>query len=76
MDEHTNKTPIHFPATNLKDPINGKYVLKLILKDTITAIMQGSLFVTHFLHSITPKWVFMFNQLKKCANTSKILHRV
>lgn len=39
MDEHTNKTPIHFPATNLKDPINGKYVLKLILKDTITAIM-------------------------------------
>lgn len=39
MDEQTNKTPIHFPATNLKDPINGKYVLKLILKDKITAIL-------------------------------------
>lgn len=39
MDEHANKTLIHFPATNLKDPVDGKYVLKSILKDTITAIM-------------------------------------
>lgn len=39
MDQHTNKTLTHFPATNLKRPISGKYILKPIPNDTMTAII-------------------------------------